>query len=154
MVNHNQNHNHLSNAYKSPAMTKEGAGLVQILVEEKGKDEKANIIKMAATAGKITLLTRIFGRGTDFICYDQNLIKAGGMHVIQTFVSEEIAEEVQIMGRTARQGQSGSYSLLLLDTELEASCGIQLPEIEDMKNTGKLHSRIDAKVCHAQCHIY
>jgi len=30
------------------------------------------------------------------------------MHLLQTFFSLELAEEVQAMGRTARQGQQGS----------------------------------------------
>lgn len=34
---------------------------------------------------------------------------AGGVHVIQTFFSTDIAEEVQIKGRCARQGEEGSY---------------------------------------------
>ena len=43
----------------------------------------------------------------------------GGVHVIQTFLSEEESEETQIIGRTARQGESGSYCLILSKTSLE-----------------------------------
>lgn len=39
--------------------------------------------------------------------------------MIQTFLSEEISEEVQIKGRTVRQGDYGSYSMILLDDDLE-----------------------------------
>jgi len=35
------------------------------------------------------------------------------VHVIQTFLSEELSEEIQIKGRAARQGQDGSYSMVL-----------------------------------------
>ena len=41
------------------------------------------------------------------------------VHVIQTFLSEELTEEKQIQGRTARQGQNGSYCLVLLCKSLE-----------------------------------
>ena len=41
------------------------------------------------------------------------------MHVVQTFLSVELSEEVQIQGRTARQGKPGSYSLILLEDDLE-----------------------------------
>jgi preprotein translocase subunit SecA len=54
---------------------------------------------------RITLLTRVFGRGVDFACMEKAVADAGGVHVIQTFISEEESEEVQIQGRTARQGQ-------------------------------------------------
>ena len=42
-----------------------------------------------------------------------------GVHVIQTFLSEQLSEEKQIKGRTARQGDQGSYSLILLEKDLE-----------------------------------
>jgi preprotein translocase subunit SecA len=44
----------------------------------------------------------MFGRGTDFICFDKDVDAAGGVLVIQTFLSEDYSEEVQIKGRTAR----------------------------------------------------
>jgi hypothetical protein len=40
------------------------------------------------------------------------------VHVIQTFVSLNKAEEVQIQGRTARQGKDGTYSLVLSEADL------------------------------------
>jgi hypothetical protein len=40
--------------------------------------------------------------------------------VLQTFFSDDISEEThQIQGRTRRQGRAGSYSIVLLDTDLE-----------------------------------
>lgn len=51
--------------------------------------------------------------GTDFQCNDDELNNSGGLHVIQTFFSKETSEETQIKGRTARQGNRGSYSLVL-----------------------------------------
>ncbi len=66
----------------------------------------------------MTLATRAFGRGTDFICNDPKVLQAGGLHVLQTFLSEDESEEVQIKGRTSRQGTPGSYSMVLLLDEL------------------------------------
>lgn len=43
---------------------------------------------------------------------------AGGVHVIQTFLSAQEAEEIQIKGRTCRQGGNGSYKLILLADDL------------------------------------
>ena len=42
----------------------------------------------------------------------------GGMHVLQTFLSEEEAEEIQIRGRSARQDKSGTYKLILYSDDL------------------------------------
>ncbi|CAF4601763.1 unnamed protein product, partial [Rotaria sp. Silwood2] len=73
--------------------------------------------------GKVTLLTRTFGRGIDFLCSNKHLLAKGGIHVLQTFFSEELSEEVQIKGRTARQGDVGSYRMMLLNKDLELVLG-------------------------------
>lgn len=51
-------------------------------------------MKLATRAGKITLITKCFGRGTDFLVYDHEVIQNGGLCVIQTFVSESKSEEI------------------------------------------------------------
>ena len=56
----------------------------------------------------MTLLTRAFGRGIDFLMPDENQVV-----VIQTFLSSLKSEETQIKGRTARQGKKGKYRLYL-----------------------------------------
>jgi hypothetical protein len=81
--------------------------------------ERAIMIGKAVQVGSVTLLTREFGRGIDFVPFDEKLIRSGGVHVLQTFVSLEISEEVQIKGRTARQGKPGSFSMVLCEEELE-----------------------------------
>jgi hypothetical protein len=92
---------------------------VQIIMEKVSVKERELYIKRAAGIRKVTLLTRTFGRGTDFICRNQQLLANGGIHVLQTFFSEELSEEYQIMGRGARQGDKGSYRMILLDKDLE-----------------------------------
>eukprot|EP00438_Fugacium_kawagutii_P023340 Skav200220 [mRNA] locus=scaffold3745:326750:344325:- [translate_table: standard] len=44
--------------------------------------------------------------------------EAGGVHIIQAFFSDDTSEEVQIQGRTSRQGKSGTYSLILAESEV------------------------------------
>ena len=92
---------------------------VRYLAEAASSLEKEDLIKTATGSGEVTLFTRNFGRGTDFICHDPVVENNGGVHVIQTFLSEEVSEEVQIKGRTARQGDRGSYCMILLDRDLE-----------------------------------
>ena len=90
-----------------------------ILSEEVNNNEKKKIVSSATFSGTITLFTRIFGRGTDFIVFDEIVSGNGGVHVIQTFLSEEISEEIQIMGRTARQGADGSYGIIIARSSLD-----------------------------------
>jgi Mg-chelatase subunit ChlD len=70
------------------------------------------------------------------------VLDKGGVHVIQTFFSVEKAEEVQIKGRTARQGKKGSYSVVLLKEEVEETFGIKF-DSETMNNS-KFYDTIDA----------
>ncbi|CAF4737664.1 unnamed protein product, partial [Rotaria sp. Silwood2] len=106
---------------------------VQIITEKVSTKERELCIKRAATEGRVSLLTRTFGRGTDFICQNQQVLANGGVHVLQTFFSEELSEEYQIMGRGARQGDRGSYRMILLDSDLEWVLGAdwekKIPEI-------------------------
>ena len=47
-------------------------------------------------------MTASFGRGTDFVVYDPIVKESEGVLVIQTFISIDKSEEIQIIGRTAR----------------------------------------------------
>ena len=99
------------------------------------------LIRQAVTSGSLTLLTKVFGRGTDFICYDEKLQASGGVHVLQTFVSEEYSEETQVKGRTARQGNKGSFSMVLLLSELE-KFGILEKQVKEMISTEKIYDTL------------
>ncbi len=90
-----------------------------VLTEELNIAEKNFIISTATSSGKITFFTKIFGRGTDFKVHDKIVSVNGGVHVIQTFLSEELSEEVQIKGRTARQSEDGSFSIVMSIKSLE-----------------------------------
>ncbi|EAR93596.1 helicase carboxy-terminal domain protein (macronuclear) [Tetrahymena thermophila SB210] len=106
----------------------------QIMTEENSIEERKKIIKDATYSGAITLLTKIFGRGIDFQVNDTIIFQNYGIHVIQTFFSEDKSEETQTKGRTARQGEEGSYSMVLQQDTLQAF----LKTEEDQKKTEKL----------------
>ena len=119
----------------------------QIMTEEvsSSPSEKEMLIKRSTSAGQVTLLTSVFGRGTDFVCRDHSVIANGGVHVIQAFLSKEFSEEVQIMGRTARQGKDGSYSMILLDSDLEYFLGTSYREkIQDMRKNNTTYATLHA----------
>ncbi|CAF5052327.1 unnamed protein product, partial [Rotaria sp. Silwood1] len=116
---------------------------VQIITETVSVKERELHIKRASTIGKVTLFTRIFGRGTDFICNNPRLLANGGIHVLQTFFSKELSEEYQIMGRAARHGDQGSYRMILLDNDLEWVLGSTWKEKLSKISDAKLYEAIN-----------
>ena len=121
---------------------------IRMVTEEVSVVDKENIIRQATSPGSVTILSREFGRGTDFIIYDERVSQAGGVHVIQTFLSEELSEQVQIRGRSARQGCKGSYSMLLSYANLE-KFGIKEfgpgGSVNEMKTTGRYEKNLNEK---------
>ncbi|KAL4434988.1 hypothetical protein ABPG74_017744 [Tetrahymena malaccensis] len=113
------------------------------LVNEEIKNQ---LIKKATVSGQITLLTAQFGRGTDFKCCDQQVLNNGGVHVIQAFFSTKKSEEIQIMGRCARQGAEGSFNLVLLDSDLEKILGADYRKaIDEMRQNNNFYQVLDKK---------
>ena len=80
------------------------------------KEDRTYVIKQAATYKQVTV-TAAFGRGTDSKIWTPNL-KIKDLYVIQAFLSEEKFEDIQIQGRTARQGKKGSFGMILLEKDL------------------------------------
>jgi hypothetical protein len=91
---------------------------VRVIDGKEDLDRRKQLIGKSMAPGEITLLSRVLGRGTDFRCQGAVDLN-GGVHVLQTFVTESKAEETQIKGRTARQNQQGSYSMVLCAQSLE-----------------------------------
>ena len=94
--------------------------------------------------GAVTLFSKDLGRGLDFKCHDQRVNEAGGVHVLQTFLSEQKTEENQIMGRTARQDRKGTYSMVLLAQDLE-KFDITLIEVKGMQERAGMYVFLDQK---------
>ncbi|MCA9069794.1 MAG: translocase, partial [Planctomycetaceae bacterium] len=68
--------------------------------------------------GRVTVATNMAGRGTD-IKLEQIVVKTGGLHVIATEMHSSTRIDRQLIGRTARQGEPGSYQFFLsLEDEL------------------------------------
>lgn len=73
---------------------------------------EAQVVAAAGRRGQITIATHLAGRGTD-IPVDQEVLDAGGLHVIIAAVMSAQRLERQLIGRTGRQGAPGSYELVL-----------------------------------------
>lgn len=89
------------------------------LTEKNNEDATKGRIIRATRKKNITVLTRAFGRGIDFAVHEKEVKELGGLHVIQTFISEEESEAVQIEGRSGRQGTRGSSEILIEEDELK-----------------------------------
>jgi preprotein translocase subunit SecA len=95
----------------------EGFKNIEILNAINVEDE-VEIISKAGKLGKITIATNMAGRGTDIILSNES-IESGGLHIIATERNESRRVDLQLYGRTSRQGQPGSASTFLsLDDNL------------------------------------
>lgn len=80
--------------------------------------KEAEIVSRAGRSGAVTIATNMAGRGTD-ILLDDVARSNGGLHVIATEMHTASRIDRQLIGRSARQGDPGSYQFFLsLDDEL------------------------------------
>jgi preprotein translocase subunit SecA len=84
---------------------------------------EAEIISQAGQPGRVTIATNMAGRGTDIKVHD-DVLRCGGLHVVATEMHASRRIDLQLVGRTARQGEPGSCQFYLsLEDELLASLG-------------------------------
>lgn len=106
------------------------------------------IIRRASEAGMVTICTRVFARGSDFVCHDATTIEKDGVHLIMLFVPDCEAEFVQARGRIARQGNPGSYQEILLRPQLIEEFSLTETEIDDALHQGRISSLLRTKRDH------
>ena len=82
-------------------------------------DNRDAIVSATATQGRITLVTKISAVVLIMFPMLKELNKAGGLHVISTFVPPTESDQKQYEGRTARQGANGSFSMVVSKKELK-----------------------------------
>ncbi|MBQ0757939.1 MAG: hypothetical protein KBT66_14450 [Amphritea sp.] len=86
--------------------------LAHKVLSAKEDKEEADIVIEAGQPGRITVATNMAGRGTD-IKLSPSVKEAGGLHVILTEHYESSRVDRQLAGRCARQGDPGSFEMLL-----------------------------------------
>jgi len=96
----------------------QAAGLPLAVLNAKQDGQEADVIAQAGRRGQVTVATNMAGRGTD-ISLDDDVHRAGGLHVILTEFHDSTRIDRQLFGRAGRQGDPGSYECLVaLDDEL------------------------------------
>ncbi|MCH2212878.1 MAG: translocase [Fuerstiella sp.] len=88
------------------------AGTRYVILNARHEAEEAEIVELAGQPGRVTIATNMAGRGTDIIPH-QEVIRNGGVHVIATSVHSSARIDRQLVGRTARQGDPGTFQFLL-----------------------------------------
>lgn len=102
---------------------------------------EAGIVAEAGQPSRVTVATNMAGRGTD-IKLDDQVRDAGGLHVICTELHESQRIDRQLIGRSGRQGDPGSFRTYhcledeILKTGFGASYAKKLQR--SYKNTAKL----------------
>lgn len=119
-----------------------GAG-VQILHEN--SDYPDSIVSNATLKGAVTLLTKAFGRGTDFVCFDVEVNRNGGVRVILTFVPDSVEEFIQFKGRTARRGEEGDFRQIFLRSDVTAKLELSDDDLTAAVAANNLQDVISAK---------
>jgi preprotein translocase subunit SecA len=116
-------------------------GLVHEVLNCRHHAREAEIVAAAGSAGRITIATNMAGRGTD-IRVDDAVLRAGGLHVIATEMHSHARIDRQLIGRTARQGEPGTFQFFLsLEDELfrhECDATAELRRRADAGERGEL----------------
>jgi preprotein translocase subunit SecA len=82
------------------------------LLHARHDQREADIIARAGEAASVVVATNMAGRGTD-IQISEEVRQLGGLHVIATEMHSSARIDRQLIGRTARRGDPGSYQLFL-----------------------------------------
>lgn len=87
-------------------------GIETVILNAKFPDREAEIVAQAGQPGRVTISTNMAGRGTD-IKPAESVVRNGGLHVIVTSMHRSARIDRQLVGRTARQGDPGSFRFML-----------------------------------------
>ena len=96
----------------------EAAGLKHTVLNARHIAEEAEIVAGAGELGQITVSTNMAGRGTD-IKLGPGVADLGGLHVICTELHDSARIDRQLVGRSGRQGDPGTWRQYVgLDDEI------------------------------------
>ena len=120
------------------------AGIAHQVLNALHDEAEAAIIAKAGMLGQITVATNMAGRGTD-IRLAPDVVSSGGLHVIGTERHEARRIDRQLWGRCGRQGDPGSYEMILsLEDEIIGTHGAALKRLLSgaLSQYGRLGARL------------
>ncbi|MBH31215.1 MAG: preprotein translocase subunit SecA [Candidatus Marinimicrobia bacterium] len=82
-------------------------GIPHNVLNAKQHQSEAEIVALAGNKGAVTIATNMAGRGTD-IKLDEGVKELGGLHIVGTERHESRRIDLQLRGRSGRQGDPGS----------------------------------------------
>jgi preprotein translocase subunit SecA len=97
---------------ESLARQLDASGIPYQLLNGKQDPAEAQIVARAGEVGMVTIATNMAGRGTD-IRVGPGSRRLGGLHVIGVECHESARIDRQLAGRSARQGDPGSYQFFV-----------------------------------------
>jgi len=101
------------------------AGMEHQVLNARQNEAEAMIVAKAGELGRITIATNMAGRGTD-IKPANEVLAAGGLHVLGTERHDAKRIDRQLAGRAGRQGDPGtSQFFLCLEDELLEGLGFE-----------------------------
>ncbi len=81
-------------------------------------EREAEIVSQAGQPAAVTVATNMAGRGTDILLHE-DVRAAGGLHVLLSEIHESSRIDLQLIGRSSRQGDPGSYRIFVsMDDEI------------------------------------
>jgi preprotein translocase subunit SecA len=83
------------------------AGIDHALLNARNEHDEAAIVAAAGRPGRVSVATRMAGRGTDIVL-DPAVAAAGGLHVLNCQRNDSARLDRQLAGRAGRQGDPGS----------------------------------------------
>jgi preprotein translocase subunit SecA len=88
------------------------AHIEHVVLNARQDEAEASVVAAAGEEGRVTVATNMAGRGTD-IKLVRRVAQAGGLHVLATERHEEARIDRQLYGRAGRQGDPGSYEVMM-----------------------------------------
>lgn len=111
------------------------AGVDHEVLNARFHEMEAQIVAQAGQKGRVTIATNMAGRGTDIKPADE-VLAAGGLHVLGTERHEALRIDRQLIGRAGRQGDPGSAQFFVsLEDELLEALGPS--KYEALKKRGR-----------------
>ena len=108
----------------------ENAGLPHTVLNALQDSREAEIVAEAGQRGRITVATNMAGRGTD-IQLGGGVLELGGLNVIMTERHDARRIDLQLAGRSGRQGEPGSFQAILSleDPLMDGGSGVALSKV-------------------------